>query len=127
MSTMADKHSSPKGEQETLTTPVTGNPRTEARLMAVQALYQYLLTEQGEADILKQFVSRHIPARKGDGGLFLDIFKNAISEQNRYQALLSANLSENWVWDRIGYVEKAVLLCATAELDVRKIRRLKWC
>lgn len=108
-------------EQDALTSPVTGNPRTEARLMAVQALYQFLLLGgEGEADILNQFVSRHVRGRKGDGELFSTLFKNAISERERYQALIEANLSENWEWSRIGYVEQALLLSAIAELDVRQ-------
>ena len=112
--------SSTEHEQEALTSPITGNPRTEARLMAVQALYQYLLIGTGEAEILQQFVSRHVRGRKGDGELFSVIFKNAISERERYQAMIEANLTENWEWDRLGYVEQAVLLCAIAELDVRQ-------
>ena len=106
-------------EQEALTSPITGNPRTEARLMAVQALYQYLLIGDGEADILNQFVTRHVRGRKGDGELFSTLFKNALSERDRYQALLESHLSEKWAWDRIGYVEQAMLLAATAELDAR--------
>lgn len=112
-------------EQQTLTTPITGNPRTEARLMAVQALYQYLLTHEGQADILKQFVSRHVPGRKGDSELFSALFKNAIAERERYQALVEANLADSWRWDRLGYVEQAILLAAIAELDVRQDTPLK--
>ena len=107
-------------EQEALTSPITGNPRTEARLMAVQALYQFLLLGEGEADILNQFVTRHVRGRKGDSELFSLLFKNAISERERYQAMVEANLSDNWTWERIGYVEQAVLLSAIAELDARQ-------
>lgn len=110
----------PDAEQATLTTPITGNPRTEARLMAVQALYQFLLIGSGEADILKQFVSRHVPGRKGDGALFALLFKGALDERPRYQALIEANLAADWSWERIGYVEQALLLSAITELDIRQ-------
>ncbi len=122
MSTVIENNSAADTDKEV---SVTGNPKTEARLMAVQALYQYLLTKEGQEDILRQFVSRHIPARKGDSKLFEILFKNSISEQERYIELLQANMAENWRWDRLGYVEQALLLAATSELDVRQDTPLK--
>ena len=99
-------------------TPVTQNAKTEARLVAVQGVYRRLLLEDSGADIQQTFDADYLKQRRANKAHFRKILAQAIDEEQRYREMLEPMLSENWQWDRIGYVEKAILFCAVAELDL---------
>lgn len=99
-------------------TPVTNNARTEARLIAVQGVYRFLLLADSAADIRNTFDNPYLKKRRAHKAHFRKILDAAISDAPRYREMLEPMLSENWQWERVGYVEKAILFCAVAELDV---------
>ena len=99
-------------------TPITANAKTEARLVAVQGLYRFLLLDDSLADIQQTFDQEYLKKRCANKAHFRKILEGAIAEAPRYQKMLEPLMSENWQWDRIGYVEKAILYCAVAELDI---------
>lgn len=105
-------------EQDYPTGSITGHRRTEARLLAVQAMYQFLLMDEVATPVLEEFTKQRVPEGKADGALFSDIFQNATAERERYYQLISAHLAEGWRLERLGLVEKALLLSACAELEV---------
>ena len=105
--------------------PVTQNAKTEARLIAVQAVYRYLLLEDSNEDIQNTFNSKYLKGRKANKALFRRLLEGVIAERERYQQMLEPLLSENWQWERVGYVEKAILFCAVAELDICQDTPLK--
>ena len=111
---MAESNSKPERKPQ----GTTGHQRTEARLLAVQAIYQVLLLRQSTADVLAEFSSYRIPGTGADSKLFSKIYEHAIADEERYQTLLTVQLSKKWSWDRLGLVEKAILLAAAAEMDV---------
>lgn len=99
-------------------TPVTPNAKTEARLVAVQGVYRHLLLEDSAADIQQTFDSPYLKKRRANKNHFRKILDAAITDAARYREMLEPLLSENWQWERVGYVEKAILFCAVAELEV---------
>lgn len=97
--------------------PVTSNAKTEARLVAVQGVYRHLLLEDGAEAIKQTFNGSYLKKRRANKGHFRKVLETAITEAGRYRAMLEPLLAENWQWDRVGYVEKAILFCGVAELD----------
>lgn len=107
-----------KAPDEETTGPVTQNAKTESRLIAVQAVYRFLLLEDSSEDIQVTFNSKYLKARKANKALFRKLLEAVVTDHARYQQMLVPLLGENWQWDRVGYVEKAILFCAVAELDI---------
>lgn len=100
---------------------LTGNPKTEARLLSLQALYEvFLLPEAAQPKkILEIFQNKHIPSREADKTLFTKIFTEATQDVDRYSTLVEANLAEGWTLSRLGVVERCLLVAAAAELTVK--------
>lgn len=98
-------------------TPLTKDTRTEARLCAIQALFQVFLMEKQSAEVLREFVNFRIKKQNADKKLFSVIFEDANANLERYVALLAAHLTDGWSMDRIGNVQKAILVCGLAELS----------
>ena len=99
-------------------TPITANAKTEARLVAVQGIYRRLLLADSFFDIQHTFDSTYLKNRRANKAHFRKILEQAIADEQRYRDMLEPMLSENWQWDRIGYVEKAILYAAVTELEV---------
>lgn len=94
---------------------LTGDSRTEARLCAVQALYQSLVMPADARDVAKEFESR-LSKRKADKKLFRLIMNEAGEGADRYKAMLEAEVTEKWEWSRMDLVLRSLGLAATAEL-----------
>jgi N utilization substance protein B len=94
---------------------LTGHPRTEARLGAVQALFS---ARESGADAREAAVDL-LPAvkkRKADASLFADITTEAAEGADRYKAMIAAHASDEWPIDRMDPVHFAILWAAVAEL-----------
>lgn len=96
---------------------VTGHRKTEARLMAVQALYQYLLLEQNAEVVIAEFTQHRMRGLSVDKALFTQLFNEGVENQTRYEGVVAAQLKGSWTLDRIGLVERSILIAALAELD----------
>lgn len=97
-------------------TNLTGDRRTEARLCAVQALFQAVVGHADAATATKDFLADQVKRRNADKKIFLLIMDEAGSAQPRYMELLKAHLLENWTLERIDPVQVALLWAAAAEL-----------
>lgn len=96
--------------------PLTEDRRTEARICAVQALYQALMTRRDALDIQKEFELKRLKARKADKKLFALVIGEASAGHNRLETLMKSGLREDWPWERIDAVLKALGWAAAAEL-----------
>lgn len=99
-------------------TSLTGDRRTEARLTAVQALFNPGLlsaTPISETELIAAFKPQ-LKARKADPKLFTLIVTEALQGQTRYQAMAHAHAREDWPIDRMDPILAALFWAASAEL-----------
>lgn len=96
--------------------PLTEDKRTEARICAVQALYQALLMGRDVADISKEFELARLGRRKADKKLFGLISGEAGEGKDRYFTMIKSSLREDWPWERLDNVLKALLWAGLAEM-----------
>lgn len=90
--------------------------RSQARRCAMQALYQWQLTEQSFSEILAQFIERD-EYKTADGGYFHELLSGAIE----HHAALSGKVAEfaDRPWVQMDPIERAVLLIGMYELTHR--------
>lgn len=96
---------------------VTGHRKTEARLMAVQAMYQMMLMQADKAKVEDEFVSFRMQGIDVDKNLFKLIFAEAAQSRPRYEQMIANHLRSGWSLDRVGLTERAIMLAAIAELE----------
>ncbi len=96
---------------------LTGDSRTEARLCAIQGLYQLILMDDLGVSDVKDELLLTMKKRKADKKLFKIIFENVTQNQPRYVELVSENMADTWSFDRLDRVMQAILLCGVAELS----------
>ncbi|MGE0113430.1 MAG: transcription antitermination factor NusB [Steroidobacteraceae bacterium] len=87
--------------------------RSQARRCAMQALYQWQLTEQSFAEILAQFIERD-EYRTADPGYFHELLSGAIEQHQTLSARVSEFADRPWV--QMDPIERAVLLLGMYEL-----------
>lgn len=98
---------------------LTPDDRTEARLCAVQVLYQALVMGRDARDAAKDF-SPKLGKRKADKKLFGLITAEAGEGAERYKTLLEAELREGWEWARVDPVLRALAWAGAAELTAHE-------
>ncbi len=99
------------------------DPRSAARLAAVQALYQIEMNDAGPDDVIAEFV-RHRLGGEDDGAasaaadpaLFTELVRGACARRDEIDALISGALSEDWTLDRLELLLRAVLRAGVYEL-----------
>lgn len=96
-------------------TGLTGDSRTEARLCAVQGLYQSIIMLKDARDVAAEFEGR-LGKRKADKKMFRAIMAEAGEGTERYKTLLAAELQEGWEWNRVDPVLRALAWAGAAEL-----------
>jgi N utilization substance protein B len=103
--------------------------RTEARIAAVQALYQIDVTETSVDGVLTEFVSfrlgtkgRKVKGKSSSGadqGLFADIVKGVCKQKTQTDEIISSSLSDDWTLERMDRVVCAILRAGAYELFSR--------
>lgn len=86
--------------------------RTEVREAGIICVYQSLLLKQDIYEVINNQIDD--PAVKGDV-FFLNITTNLFEHFDMIKKMISDKL-ENWEFDRLGYVEQAILMVAVVEL-----------
>lgn len=94
---------------------LTGDKRTEARLCAVQALYQIIFVGADIQMVTDSFLTHEIPSRKAEKKIFVGIMADAKEAVSRYLELISAHLTDEWTLERVDPVAKAILVAALSE------------
>ncbi|MBR3310545.1 MAG: transcription antitermination factor NusB [Solobacterium sp.] len=92
--------------------------RHNARTKAMTATYQYLLVERDvEELLLDAFETENIA---DIDSYFVRVVKNAVAKKDEFAGYIDRVL-ENWTFDRLGYIEKAILLNGCSEFDLKEI------
>jgi N utilization substance protein B len=94
----------------------TDSPLTEARLRAIQVVYQVVEMKLPEEAALRQFVSGNLKTIKLDTDLLSQIVQGVSTHHLRYTEAIKPILKEGWPWDRMESVTRCLLLCAVYEL-----------
>lgn len=96
---------------------LTGDKRTEARLCAVQTLYQVIFMGTDITMVADSFRLYEIPTRKADKKIFNGIIADADEGLTRYLEIVKSHLNEEWTIERVDPVAKAIIVAAIAELS----------
>ena len=91
--------------------------KSAARLLAVQALYQILLTRQKYEDVLKEFVKFRIEKSKVDMELFETILSGVSKKIKNIDKQISKLIKDDWKIDRIEPVVLSILRSGIFELQ----------
>jgi transcription antitermination protein NusB len=107
-------------------TTVKINPRSAARLAAVQALYQMEMSDSSAARVITEFRHHRLGQdidgdiyAKADEKLFVDIVDGVDQQRARIDAAVEAHLSDNWSLSRIDSTLRQLLRAAGYELMAR--------
>jgi|GEM_PF-1863845 len=94
---------------------LTGDKRTEARLMAVQAIAQSFIGAEDLAAITKDFTATQVKARGADKKIFAAVMATAQTENERFIPILSQEFPTGRTWSNANPVHQALLLAAMSE------------
>ena len=93
--------------------------RRKQREIIMTCLYQYLLLDRDVDTLLED----NLKLKEKDSIAFIvTVVAEAISNYGSHIEKINDNLTE-WEFDRLGYVEQAVILMATAELALEQTDR----
>lgn len=87
--------------------------RHKLREQAMTCLYQYFLLNRD----IREIVYDNLDTNEIDPFLYT-ITMDAVKYKDVYIEKINAQLREDWSFERLGYVEKAILLIACCELDL---------
>ncbi|MBJ7533192.1 transcription antitermination factor NusB [Rhodomicrobium vannielii ATCC 17100] len=100
-----------------------GQPRTRARLAAVQALYQMEMTQRDLSLVLQEFLGRRFETVEiyagADRSFFRDIVEGIARGQAKIDLEIAAHLASNWKLSRIDSILRAILRSGVYELTDR--------
>ena len=104
-----------------------GNKRANARLAAVQALYQMDVTGKGINEIIAEFetywIGQEIEGeqyRPAELAFFRDTVSGVLKDQTAIDQMVDGALVEGWPLTRIEALMRAILRAGTYELKKRK-------
>ena len=104
-----------------------GLPRSQARLAAVQALYQMDLVETDLAAVIEEFKAHRL-GREADNGAdagtggeadpehFADVLKGVVRRQREIDPMIDRQLAQGWRLTRIDSILRAILRAGAFEL-----------
>lgn len=91
--------------------------RKIGREKAVFATYQWLLTNASEEDLLLYInMNRVLSESETTKQYVLNIVNDIIEHYAIYRLELAAKLKEGWTFERLGYLERAILLVGCSEI-----------
>lgn len=100
--------------------------RRQARLAAVQALYQVELGELTPESVVLEFLQHRLEEDvdglvigKVDRALFGDLVKSVTARRQQLTKLVESTLSEGWHVERLETLLRIILLCGAFELSER--------
>lgn len=92
--------------------------RHQLREQGMTALYQHFLLQKD----IRQAVYDNSYTNEIDPFLYT-ITMDAIKYKDEYIEQINTNLRDDWTFDRLGYIEQAILLMACCELDLETAPR----
>ena len=91
--------------------------RHEERKNAMITVYQYLLTERDLDELIENTFGRE---EKDIDKYFLNVIHTAINNKERFASYINEVLKD-WTFDRLGMIEKAILLNGCAEFELKEM------
>ena len=95
--------------------PINKRARVKARRNAVQALYQWMLTDTDVSEIIKEFESDDHKLAKADIDYFKSLIRGVIKHQNdlekHFHSLIDRQIEE------LDAIERAILLIGCYEME----------
>lgn len=92
--------------------------RSELREKAMIAVYQYILVSRDTKELIEDAFETsidNIPV------YFVNIVRTAIKNQDRYKEYINQVIKKGWTYDRLGAIEKAILINGCAEFDLKEV------
>jgi len=100
------------------TGPMTDSKLTEARLCAQQAIFQSMVSdEQTLQEVMDEFLLHRLKERKADKKIFKLIVSDVKENLERYEEMLKGHITDTWDYERVGLVEKTLMIAAVSELS----------
>ncbi|WKW51823.1 transcription antitermination factor NusB [Rhodomicrobium lacus] len=100
-----------------------GQPRTRARLAAVQALYQMEMTQRDLSLVLQEFLGRRFETVEiyagADRQFFRDVVEGVARGQAKIDPEIAGYLASGWKLSRIDSILRAILRLGVYELTER--------
>lgn len=91
--------------------------RSQEREKAMIAVYQYLLVNRD----INQLIEDTYETKPSEvDSYFVNVIHDAIDNENRYHGYIDEVLKEGWTFERLGTIEKAILLCGCAEFNLKQ-------
>lgn len=101
--------------------------RTNARLAAVQALYQMEATGAGVESVVAEFRAHRLGGEiegdilhDADGEFFAKLVRGVVGMQGKVDLLIERNLAQNWTLARLDSTVRAIFRTAAYELFHRR-------
>lgn len=91
--------------------------RHEEREKAMITVYEYLLDERDVHELIED--TYECPVKEVDP-YFVNVIETSIKNRERYASYIDEVLKD-WSYDRLGMIEKAILLNGCAEFDLKQI------
>lgn len=92
--------------------------RSELREKAMIAVYQYILVTRDSKDLIEDAFETTIDEVPS---YFVKVVHTAIDNQERYKGYINEVIKKGWTYDRLGAIEKAILINGCAEFDLKEV------
>lgn len=92
--------------------------RSELREKAMIAVYQYILVTRDSKDLIEDAFEISIDEVPS---YFVKVVHTAIDNQERYKGYINEVIKKGWTYDRLGAIEKAILINGCAEFDLQEV------
>lgn len=91
--------------------------RHKERECAMMVTYQYLLVARDIDELIEDAFGK--PVKEVDP-YFVDVIHDAIDNMDKYHRYIDDVLKKGWTFERLGAIEKAILLNGCAEFDLKQ-------
>lgn len=91
--------------------------RHKERECAMMVTYQYLLVARDIDELIEDAFEK--PVKEVDP-YFVDVIHDAIDNMDKYHGYIDEVLKKGWTFERLGAIEKAILLNGCAEFDLKQ-------
>lgn len=92
--------------------------RSELREKAMITVYQYLLVKRDTKQLIEdafEMEQKDIPE------YFVKLIHTAIDNEEKYKGYINEVIKKGWSYDRLGAIEKAILINGCAEFDLKEV------
>lgn len=92
--------------------------RSELREKAMITVYQYLLVKRDTKQLIEDVFEME---QKDIPEYFVKLIHTAIDNEEKYKGYINEVIKKGWSYDRLGAIEKAILINGCAEFDLKEV------